>query len=193
MTTTAMPNETSNATPPPPGNGRRGTRWNWLAWLGAALLLCVPLVAMQFTDEVQWSGFDFLAMGVILATACGLWELATRASGEGTYRLAAAIAIVSGFLVTWITLAVGIIGNENDPANLAFFGVLLLAAIGAVVARLRAHGMAMAMLAAAIAQAAAGLYALVLGSPEGVGLCAFFTCAWLAAAALFRSAATRRS
>ena len=187
MTTQAIDNEAGGGARPP-----RRNRWNWLVWLGAGGLLLVPLLAMQFTDEVQWTGFDFLVMGVILGTACALWELATRASGNAAYRLGAGIAIVSGFLVTWINLAVGIIGNEDNLANLAFFGVLLVAAIGAVAARLRANGMAAAMLATAIAQALVGGYAWVLGSPEGVGLSAFFTLAWLSAAALFRNAAASR-
>lgn len=175
-------------------NGRLpgwGSRWNWLAWAGASALLCAPLVAMQFTTEVQWTGFDFLVMGVILGTACALWELATRASGNTAYRFGAGIAIVTGFLLTWINLEVGIIGNEGNLANLAFFGVLLVAAIGAVVSRLRASGMARVMVVTGIAQALVGVYALVLGSPEGVGLSAFFTVAWLAAAVLFNKAGSR--
>lgn len=169
----------------------RGWQWNWLVWLAAGALLCVPLVATQFTQEVQWSGFDFLVMGVILGTACGLWELATRVSGSWAYRLGAAIAIGTGFLITWINLAVGIIGNEDNPANLAFFGVLLIGIVGAAATRLCASGMALAMLVTAIVQAVVGGYALMLGSPEGVTLSVFSLLAWLVSAACFRSAATR--
>ena len=38
---------------------------------GAALLLMIPLVAMHFTDELDWDLFDFVIMGCLLF-GCGL-------------------------------------------------------------------------------------------------------------------------
>ena len=40
-----------------------------LAWGAAAALLLLPLVAMQFTEEVNWTVFDFLVFGSMLAVA----------------------------------------------------------------------------------------------------------------------------
>jgi hypothetical protein len=36
------------------GSGRRGSRWRLAIWGTAALILLLPLLAMQFTDEVAW-------------------------------------------------------------------------------------------------------------------------------------------
>ena len=37
--------------------------------LGVALILSLPLVAMQFTDEVVWSLADFVLAGALLTTS----------------------------------------------------------------------------------------------------------------------------
>ena len=50
---------------------RRGFRWLNVLWLFAAALLLAPLVAMQFTDEVNWTLSDFLAFGLMLTVALG--------------------------------------------------------------------------------------------------------------------------
>ena len=46
--------------------GRRGSRWRIAAWSVAALVLLIPLIAMQFTDEVNWSGGDFVFAALLL-------------------------------------------------------------------------------------------------------------------------------
>ena len=57
--------------------------------LGVALILALPLVAMQITDEVVWSLADFVLAGVLLATIGVALELAVRRAGN----LAAAFGI----------------------------------------------------------------------------------------------------
>jgi hypothetical protein len=159
-----------------------------IAWGGAACLLLVPAVAMRFTREVDWSIGDFLAMGLLLASVCGLWDLATRSRVDRAFLGAVAVALVGAFLMTWINLAVGIIGSEHHPLNRLFFAVLLVGLAGAAMARFRASGMALAMLAMAAAQVALAAIALAV---EGGGflLSVSFAAAWLLAAALFRRAA----
>ena len=49
--------------------------------------------------------------------------------------LAVAVAVGAAFLMTWANLAVGIIGNEGNPAHLMFFGVVAIGLCGAAVAR----------------------------------------------------------
>ena len=63
----------------------------------AALVLLVPLVAMQFTDGVAWSVADFVVAGVLLAGTGVLYELALRRPGTFVYR---AIATVIGVAAT---------------------------------------------------------------------------------------------
>lgn len=120
-------------------------RMRWVVWGGAAALLLLPLVAMQFTSEVNWTGSDFAVMGVMLGTVCVAFEVAVRVARTHAYVVGAGVAVVAGFLLTWINLAVGIIGNENNPANQIFFGVLLVAMFGAVFSRLRPLRLARAM------------------------------------------------
>ncbi len=170
--------------------GRRG-RWRWAIWGGAAALLLLPAVAMRVGDNgVDWTGSDFVVFGAMLLIACGAYELGVWLSRDRAYRAGFGVAVVAGFLLTWINLAVGIIGDGGNPANLAFFGVPLVGAIGAMIARFKPQGMARALFATAIAQAVAGVVALTQGSVEGVGLSALFAVAWLVSAALFRKAAS---
>lgn len=161
----------------------------WLPWIGAVALLALPLLAMQFSPEVNWTGFDFLVMGTLLALACGAFELALRAAPNSTYMLAAAIALGAGFLMTWVNLAVGIIGDEHERLNLMFFAVLGMGLVGAAWARLRPRPMAIVMLAMAIVQGIATVVTALLGSGFVFVLAALFALAWLASAWLFRLSA----
>ena len=83
-------------------------RWRIAMWGGAALLLLLPLVAMQFTDEVAWSPADFLIFGAMLVAACGAYELAVRMTSRTAYRAAAGLTIAAAFLLLWAQLAVGV-------------------------------------------------------------------------------------
>lgn len=166
---------------------RNFSRWRLGMWGGAASLLLVPLVAMQFTDEVNWDETDFIVMGTMLAAACGTIDLAARMTGSWPYRSAVAIAVGASFLLVWMNLAVGIIGTEDNPLNLIYGAVIAVALGGALLARFEARGMAMAMVAAAVAQGLAGAVALASGHFTLV-LEAFFAGLWLMSAALFRKA-----
>jgi hypothetical protein len=168
---------------------RRRNRWSLLVWGGAAALLAVPAIAMRFTSEVDWGPEDFVVMGLLLALACGAYELATRLSGNTAYRAGAAIAIVASFLTVWVNLAVGMIGGEDNPANLMFGVVVLIALVGAILARFRPRGVARAMQAAAAAQGAMAVYALVAGEPVAAVAIALFMVPWLLSAYLFVKAA----
>ena len=172
---------------------RRGNPWRMAVWGTAAALLLLPLVAMQFTTEVNWTLSDFLVMGALLLAACGIYEFGAWLSGNTAYRAAFGLAVVSGFLLIWVNLAVGIIGSENDEANLMFAGVLMVGAIGAAIAMFKPWGMARALVAMAVAQAVVGVIAMFLGSVEGALLSGFFTALWLTSAGLFRKAALEQS
>jgi hypothetical protein len=75
------------------------------------LLLLVPLVAMQFTNEVNWSGFDFLVMGVLLLGTGLICELVLRKVKKRTSRLVLCLAVLGVFILVWMELAVGIFGT----------------------------------------------------------------------------------
>ena len=79
--------------------------------LTVALLLFIPLVAMQFTDEVNWKLFDFIVAGVLLLGTGLLCELVMRKVMKMQYRIAICGAILVGLLLIWAELAVGIFGT----------------------------------------------------------------------------------
>ncbi len=126
-----------------------------------ALLLLVPLVAMQFTAEVNWTWSDFLVMYVLMSVVGLTYKFVAGRSGSMLYRLAAALALGAGFLLIWVNLAVGFIGDGDNPANALYLAVLLLGLVGAGIARLEARGMAWTLFATAMAQFLVPVIALV--------------------------------
>jgi hypothetical protein len=136
----------------------------------------------------------------MLATACGTYELATRVTRNKAYRAAVGVALAAAFILVWMNLAVGIIGNEDNPANLMYGGVLAVGIIGAVIARFQPYGMARAFVATGVAQALVAVGALIarLGLPwsgpaEVLMLNGFFVALWLTSAGLFRKAAREQT
>ena len=164
-----------------------------LVWGGAAALLLLPLVAMQFTAEVDWDGFDFLVMGGMLLTVCVLYEIAARIARSNAYMVAAGLAVGSAFLSAWANLAVGIIGNEDNPANAIFFWVIAVEFAGAVLVLFRARAMAWVMVATAAAQFAAAVYAWLAGLGHVWVFTGVMCALWLASARLFAEAARRQA
>ena len=160
-----------------------------VTWGGAVALLLAPAVAMQFTTEVQWSLYDFALMGVLLAIACGVGELVLRASDSLTYRLGAAVAIGTTFVLGVGNLAVGLIGSEDNPANDWVWAVLAVGVVGAVVARFRSRGLSLVMLAVAAAQIGLAVYADATAQELPLRITVVFVTGWLVAAALFYRAA----
>jgi hypothetical protein len=79
--------------------------------LAALSLLLVPFVASLFTDEVQWSGLDYLIMGVmLLAVGSGIqWVLQKFQSRRN--RMIGVGLVVLLFLLVWAELAVGVFGH----------------------------------------------------------------------------------
>ena len=197
----SMRGQTTMATDPMAGGGtgRRRNRLRWAIWGTAAGLLMVPAVAMRIGAEGwDWHAFDFVVMGALLAAACGTYELAAWMSGNRAYRAAVGVAVVAAFLMAWVSLAVGIIGPEDNPLNLMYVGVYAVGFVGALLARYRARGMTLALLATAAAQGLVAAVATVTGIVHADGwmevvrqlvLNGFFAVMWLASAGLFHRAA----
>lgn len=76
------------------GGKRRGSRSRIAVW-GTAVLMLLPLFAMQVTDEVDWGVADFAIFGAMLVGAGGTYELAARMTGNSAYRAAVGIAVVA--------------------------------------------------------------------------------------------------
>ena len=144
------------------GGGRRGSRWRIVVWAATPLILLLHLLAMQVTDEVVWSAADFAFAGALLVGAGLTYELAARKAGNIAYRAAVGVAGAAALLLVWLSLGVGIIGRDGDPANLMYFGVLAVGIIGALIARFRPRGMARALFATALARLVS-VFALTAG------------------------------
>ena len=171
------------------GQGR-GNKVRMAAWGIAAALWLAPLVAMQFTREVDWDVGDFIVFGVMLLLALGAYEIGTRLSTNPSYRAGVAVAAVGGFLLVWSNLAVGIIGDGDNLANYGFFGVLLVGMVGALLCWFRAAGMARALHATAAANLVLSVVCLVAGwDLRGAMVSLVFVLFWLASAGLFQKAA----
>lgn len=165
-----------------------------LLWGGATTLFLIPVVAKLIGgDGMLWTGSDFIFAGVGIGIAAALVDLGLRKAQTFAYAVGCGIAVGICFLTIWANGAVGIVGNEDNRANAAFYGVVLFAAATTAIAaafaraRARAPAMARAMTANAIAQASAGVIVAVLGylTPVFTPLMCLL---WLAAAALFRKA-----
>jgi hypothetical protein len=182
-------------------SGRLGSGTRIGIWLtGVVVLLMVPLVAMQFTDEVNWNVFDFVFAGALLTGTGVAFELAARKTGDGAYRTGVGFALAAAFLLIWVNGAVGLIGSEDNPANLMYGGVLAVAVFGALIVRLRPRGMAYALAATALAQTLVTMIAVIggLGAPVNgpaqlIFANALFVALWLISAGLFRQAADGES
>jgi hypothetical protein len=158
-----------------------------------SFILLVPLVAMQFTTEVNWTLSDFVFAWVIMAgTGLAYW-LATRNAANLAYRFAAGLALAAAFMIVWGNLAVGFIGGEGNPANLMYAGVLALGFAGALIARFQPQGMARALYTTALAQFLVPVIALPFWRSEVtllvIGLNSFFVLMFAGSAWLFQRAA----
>lgn len=168
--------------------------------LAAAVVLAVPLVAMQFSNEVVWTLSDFVIMGVLVFGTGLMLELAFARTESTVYRAAAGVALAGGFLLFWLNGAVGIIGAADNAANLMYAGVLAVGIGGAIGAGFEPRGMTRAMVATALVQLAVGAIALVggLGGAANwqiklIALSGFFAALFLGSAWLFRRAAGSQS
>jgi len=75
------------------------------------LLLLIPLIAMQLTNEVNWSLFDFMIMGAMLTITGLLGGVIFKRVKNSGYRLILTITIVLILFLLWAELAVGLFGT----------------------------------------------------------------------------------
>lgn len=76
-----------------------------------AFLLLIPLTAMQFTDEIKWTWFDFVAAGMLLLGTGLIFEFVIRKVKKIEYRIGICAAILLVLFLIWVELAVGIFGT----------------------------------------------------------------------------------
>lgn len=75
------------------------------------LILTIPLIAMQFTSQVDWNLFDFIIMGILLMSTGLIYVLFIKKIKDSTKRLILGIVLLGAFLLVWGELAVGMFGT----------------------------------------------------------------------------------
>jgi hypothetical protein len=78
------------------------------------VLLMIPLIAMQFSDQVNWSVGDFIVMAMLLYGSGVLCEFAFRRITTISDRYLAIVLILLLCLFIWAELAVGVFGRLFD-------------------------------------------------------------------------------
>lgn len=181
-------------------NKKFSTSISILALITGGILL-IPLVAMQYTGEVNWTLSDFIIMGSLIFGTGFTYLFITRKSEEITYRIAIGFALFTGFFLIWVNLTVGIIGAENNPINLMYFGVIAVGIVGGFIARFKSQGMTYTMFAMALIQALVAASALLTGMHqmpgssviEILGVNGFFMALFVISGFLFQYAAQEQS
>ncbi len=146
---------------------------------------------------MNWTLFDFAVAGAMLAVlSLAAWFL-FKGPHNFAYRLAVAIAVAASILVFWVTGAVGIIGSEQNDANMLYLGVLVFALLGSAVARFQPGPMTWVLSAAAASTALIAIVAVMFGwGADGpiwpfdvLGASGVIAAMFAAAALLFRHSA----
>ncbi|MEX0844699.1 MAG: hypothetical protein WD022_05435 [Balneolaceae bacterium] len=164
--------------------------------IATGLLLLIPLIAMQFSTEVEWTLSDFIVAGAMIFGTGLTYTLVTRKSEEIAYRVAVGFALFTGLFLIWSNLAVGLIGSENNAFNSLYFLVIGIGVCGAFIAKFKANGLMFTLFAMAAAQVVIAIAALFTGMadvPESsvyeiLAVNGFFVTLFVVAAMLFRYA-----
>ncbi len=137
---------------------------------------------------------EFAILAAILGAIGFLCAIVWRKFPSKSYRAGVAIALGGAFLLFWINAAVGIVGDTNNDANMLYVGVIGLGVVGTAIARLRPNGMALTLVAMAVAMIAIAGYAMISNTATSgpiwprdvIGATAFFAALFLVSAWMFR-------
>lgn len=78
---------------------------------GAAIILCIPFIAMKFTNEVNWNFFDFLVAGILLFGTGLVLEIILRRIKTKRSKIILSVILFLILFLIWAELAVGIFGS----------------------------------------------------------------------------------
>ena len=79
--------------------------------IAVGVLLCIPLIAMQFTNEVSWDSFDFIVAGILLLGTGLTIEFVMRKVKSRNSRIITIVMVLALLFLIWAELAVGIFGT----------------------------------------------------------------------------------
>lgn len=132
---------------------------------GALALLMVPLVASQLVEGWNWPPGAFLRVYILFFLTGMIFALVARRMGAWTYKAGVGVALVAGFALGWSNMVQ--VADTGNPANLWYYSVLGVGAVGALLARLKAPGLARTLFVMA---ATLALIAVILpsGAPPDI-------------------------
>ena len=82
-----------------------------IIYSAVAVVLSIPLIAMQFTTELNWTASDFLIMGALLLATAFAVDLVLKKVKTFKSRLILVLGILALLILTWAEMAVGIFGS----------------------------------------------------------------------------------
>lgn len=130
--------------------------------IATVMLLMIPFTAMMFTSEVNWSPADFIIMGILIAGTGSAYIFISGISDNTSYKIAVGISAITGFLIIWINLAVGIIGDPGNQANLLYAGIFIAGIAGAIISRLKPSGLSLTLYLMSIYQLIIPLLVIII-------------------------------
>lgn len=87
------------------------TKRIYIIFFTATILLLIPLIAMQFTNEVNWTLKDFIIAGILLYGTGLMCEIVMRKVIKRKFRIVICATLLAILLLIWAELAVGIFGT----------------------------------------------------------------------------------
>jgi hypothetical protein len=110
-------------------------------------LLMVPLVASRLVDDWNWSAGAFVRVYLLFFVTGMLYAAIARRVGDWAYKAGVGVALAAGFALGWSNMVH--VADSGNPANLMYYSVLGVGAIGACLARLKPRGLALTLFAMA--------------------------------------------
>jgi len=156
-------------------------------------LLMVPLVASRVVEGWNWRPSAFVFVYLLFFATGMAYALIARRMGARSYKAGVLVALVAGFALGWSNMVH--VADSGHPENLAYYSVLAVGIVGALLARLRAQGLALTLFAMAGTLAVIALL-LPSGAPPDMARRmaighAVFVALFLASGLLFRRASLR--
>ena len=76
-----------------------------------AIFLLIPLITMQFTNEVNWNLLDFVVAGCLLFTT-GFIIYLIKSKVKKRYQIVLFVLVIFMLLLVWAELGVGLFGSS---------------------------------------------------------------------------------
>jgi hypothetical protein len=115
--------------------------------LGALAALMVPLVASRVVEGWNWKARGFVIVYVLFFGTGMAYALIARKMDAWAYKAAVGLALVAGFALGWSNMVQ--VADSGHPENLVYYSVLAVGVVGALLARLKARGLALTLFAMA--------------------------------------------